>query len=203
MNKPYRLLKKIPELLQEHIKNKANEFTSVNLYFQDESRFGLFTRNGKALTARGVKPVCLYHHKFENTYLFGAFSPITGDSLLLDLPGCNTDTFQIFLNELAKQNPEEYKIMVLDNGAFHKAKRLQLPPNIGLIFLPPYSPELNPAEKIWWLLKKQINNKVFKTMKELQTAMEHSIKNKLTPQKIKSITGYQFYLNAFKTIMNV
>jgi transposase len=202
VNKPYRLLKKIPVLLQEHIKNKANKFTSVNLYFQDESRFGLFTRNGKALTARGVKPVCLYQHKFENTYLFGAFSPITGDSLLLDLPGCNTDTFQIFLNELSKQNPEEYKIMVLDNGAFHKAKRLQIPPNIGLIFLPPYSPELNPAEKIWWLLKKQINNKVFKTMKELQTAMEHSIKNKLTSQRIKSTTGYQFYLNAFKTIMN-
>ena len=110
--------------------------------------------------------------------------------------------FQIFLDQLAKQNPEEYKIIILDNGAFHKAKRLLIPDNIGLIFLPPYSPELNPAEKIWWLLKKQINNKVFKTMEELQTAMEFSIANKLTTQQIKSITGYQVYLNAFRTIMN-
>jgi transposase len=202
VNKPYRLLKKLPFLLQEHITSKANEFTSFNLYFQDESRFGLFTRNGKALTAKGIKPICLYHHKFESTYLFGAFSPITGDSLLLDLPACNTDMFQIFLDELAKQNPEEYKIIILDNGAFHKAKRLQIPHNTGLIFLPPYSPELNPAEKIWWLLKKQINNRVFKTMGELQTAMELSIAAKLTTQQIKSITGYQFYLNAFRTIMN-
>lgn len=202
MSKPYRLLKKLPSLLQEHIKNKATKFTSFNLYFQDESRFGLFTRNGKALTAKGIKPICLYHHKFESTYLFGAFSPISGDSLLLDLPVCNTDMFQIFLDQLAKQNPEEYKIIILDNGAFHKAKRLLIPDNIGLIFLPPYSPELNPAEKIWWLLKKQINNKVFKTMEELQTAMEFSIANKLTTQQIKSITGYQVYLNAFRTIMN-
>lgn len=111
--------------------------------------------------------------------------------------------FQIFLDELAKQNPEEYKIIVLDNGAFHKAKRLQVPHNIGFIFLPPYSPELNPAEKIWWLLKKQINNNVFKTMGELQTAMEFSIAAKLNAQRIKSITGYQFYLNAFRTIMNI
>jgi transposase len=201
-NKPYRLLKKLPSLLQEHINNKANEFSSFNLYFQDESRFGLFTRNGKSLTAKGIKPICLYHHKFESTYLFGAFSPISGDSLLLDLPSCNTDMFQIFLDELAKKNPEEYKIIILDNGAFHKARKLQIPHNIGLIFLPPYSPELNPAEKIWWLLKKQINNKVFKTMEELQTAMEHSIAAKLTAQQIKSSTGYQFYLNAFRTTMN-
>jgi len=172
------------------------------LYFQDESRFGLFTRNGKALTAKGIKPICLYHHKFESTYLFGAFSPINGDSLLLDLPNCNTDMFQIFLDELAKQNPEEYKIVILDNGAFHKAKRLLIPDNIGLIFLPPYSPELNPAEKVWWLLKKQINNKVFKTMENLQAAMEFSIADKLTSRQIKSITGYQVYLSAFRTIMN-
>src|SRR6266446_7933069 len=111
------LLKKTPVLIEEHyLKNQSN-YSDFNIYFQDESRFGLFTRNGKALTAKGIKPICLYHHKFESTYLFGAFSPINGDSLLLDLPNCNTDMFQIFLDELAKQNPEEYKIVILDNGA--------------------------------------------------------------------------------------
>ena len=46
--------------------------------------------------------------------------------------------------------------MVLDNGAFHKAKALKIPENTGLIFLPPYSPELNPAENIWAILKKNL-----------------------------------------------
>jgi transposase len=54
----------------------------------------------------------------------------------------------------------ELKIVVLDNGTFHKAKELKIPENVVLIFLPPYSPELNHAEKIWWLIKQEfcINN---------------------------------------------
>jgi transposase len=172
-----RLLKKIHQELEEHIKNNKI-YPMVNIYFQDESRFGLFTRNGKALTSKGIKPICLYQHKFENTYLFGAFSPITGDALMLDLPYCNTDMFQLFLNTLSAQNPTEYKIMFLDNGAFHKSKQLHIPHNIKLIFLPPYSPELNPAEKIWWTLKKQINNKVFKKLKDLQDFLQLTIQKK-------------------------
>jgi len=105
------------------------------------------TRNGKTLTSRGVKPICPFQQVFKSTYLFGAFSPITGDSLQLILPSCNADNFQIFLDSLSNQNPEEFKIMVLDNGAFHKAKKLRVPENIALVFLPPYSPELNLPRK--------------------------------------------------------
>jgi hypothetical protein len=39
--------------------------------------------------------------------------------------------------------------MILDNGQFHKAKKLEVPINVGLTFLPPYSPELNPVERLW------------------------------------------------------
>ncbi|MBK7129885.1 MAG: transposase [Crocinitomicaceae bacterium] len=79
-------------------------------------------KNRAGSNSKGVKPVCTYQHKFENTYLYGAFSPINGDSFLLELPYCNTDCFQYFIQELSKQNPKELKLIVLDNGAFHKAK---------------------------------------------------------------------------------
>jgi transposase len=128
------------------------------LFFQDESRFGLFTRNGKALTAKGVKPICTFQQRFENLYLYGAFSPITGDSFLLELPNCNTENFQVFLDEFSKEYINIYNIIVLDNGAFHKAKSLKIPPNIGLVFLPPYSPELNPAENMWAQYKRAFSN---------------------------------------------
>jgi transposase len=49
---------------------------------------------------------------------------------------------------MAVQNAAEFKIMILDNGALHHAKKLNIPDNIALLFLPPYSPELNPAEKM-------------------------------------------------------
>lgn len=75
------------------------------------------------------------------------------------LPNCNADNFQIFLDNFSKENPNELKIMVLDNGRFHKAKKLVIPENIVLIFLPPYSPELNPAEKMWAKYKRMFSNK--------------------------------------------
>lgn len=198
-----RLLKKLPTLIRNEIKHKKNRYKSINIYFQDESRFGLLTTVGRRLTLRGVKPICPYQHKFEYTYLFGAFSPVNGDSCILELPFCNADTFQLFLNELSLQEPKELKVMFLDNGAFHKAKNLKLPDNIVLIFLPPYSPELNPAEKIWWTIKKEICMKSFDTIRQLQNELTKIIKTVLPKEKIKTITGFKLYLSAYKTIKYV
>lgn len=163
------------------------------MYFQDESRFGLFTRNGKSLTLKGVKPICPFIQDFKNTYLFGAFSPIDGDSLLLEMPYCNTECFEVFLEELSKQKPTEFKILFLDNGAFHKAKRLIIPNNIALCFIPPYSPELNPAEKVWGFIKKKITNKAFKTLTELQNFVDTIIKKYINCERIMSITKTNTY----------
>jgi hypothetical protein len=109
----------------------------------------------KVLTIRGVKPVCNYQHKFGNTYLFGAFPPVDGSHFILELPHCNADTFQLFPDGFPAVEKDGSKIMLLDNGAFHHAKKLNIPDNVALVFLPPYSPELNPAEKVWWILKRE------------------------------------------------
>lgn len=147
--------------------------------------------------------MCPFHHKFENTFLFGAFSPITGSHLLLELPHCNTDTFQIFLNKFSALDKQEFKLLLLDNGAFHKAGRLVIPHNIYLLFLPPYSPELNPAEKIWAVIKKHLTNKAFKTMAELQLEINYIIKTKINLSTVKSITAFPFYLNAYNSILKI
>ena len=74
------------------------------------------TRNGKMLTAKGVKPVCPYLQAFENTWLFGSFSPITGNSVVMEMPECNSDCFQIFLTDVSKNKPDELKIIILDRN---------------------------------------------------------------------------------------
>ena len=151
----------------------------------------MFTRAGRTLTAKGVKPICKFQQVFISTYLFGAFSPITGDSFLLKLPLCNGNTFQIFLDQFSLQNEQELKLIVLDNGAFHKARTLVIPDNIVLIFLPPYSPELNPAEKIWARFKRQFTNQFFKTMDDLQEFV-CKISKTLECNEVKSICGYKY-----------
>jgi len=151
----------------------------------------LFTRNGKGLTARGIKPICNFQQVFKYTYLFGAYSPFTGSHFELELPFCNSSTFQLYLEEFSLCNPDEFKIIVLDNGAFHKAKKIQIPQNIALVFLPPYSPELNPAEKIWWTIKRAYTSKLFQTLDDISVFIDYEI-NRLTTDNVISICAYEY-----------
>jgi transposase len=170
------------------------------LYFQDESRFGLFTRNGKSITARGVKPIVKFHQVFKSTYLYGAFSPITGDDFLMEFPYCNGDCFQIFIDEFSKQDNDEYKIIILDNAAFHKLKKLKLPNNICLIFQPPYSPELNPAEKIWAKFKRAFTNNIYYNLNQISDFINAEVE-KLNKSIVKSICGFEYvFVDSYWTI---
>jgi transposase len=136
---------------------------------------------------------------FQSTYLFGAFSPINGASFLLELPYCNTDCFELFLNEFSLINPQELKVIVLDNGAFHKAKRLKVPKNIILVFLPPFSPELNPAEKMWPKFKRAFTNKLYKSLEEVSLFIKSQTQN-LKKEETKNTCAFDYiFLNQFWT----
>jgi transposase len=116
---------------------------------------------------------------------------------MLEFPHCNANTFQIYLDEFALMNPTELKMIVLDNGAFHKAKSLKCPENIILIFLPPYSPELNPAEKIWAKMKRTFTNQLFKSIEDLQKFIDNQVKS-ITTNEVKSICSFRYiFLNKF------
>ncbi len=176
---------------------KSNILKTVNIYFQDESRYGLQVRPKRILTSKGVKPIQPYQHKFQNSYIYGAFSPLDGDSLLLDLPYCNTEMTQIFLDHLSKKKPEELKILVMDNASFHHSKTLNYPKNIVPLFIPAYSPELNPAERVWQYLKNQVCQKIFPSLEDIQKKMHQVINERLTKERIISLTHNNLYVNVF------
>ncbi len=138
-----------------------------------------------------MKPICPFQQVFKSLFLFGAFSPITGDQFLLEMPECNTNAFQIYLNEFSKHQPNDFKIIVLDNGAFHKTKSLIIPENIALVFLPPYSPELNPAEKMWAILKRKFTGKLHKSLEEISDFISHAVK-KFTEKSIKKTCAFDY-----------
>ena len=89
----------------------------------------------------------------------------------------------IYLDEFSKEYPDKDILIILDQAGWHKAKDLKVPSNTTLLFLPSYSPELNPIEKLWrWLRKEVIHNSLFTTLEELMDALEKEF-HKLTPQK--------------------
>ena len=109
-----------------------------------------------------------YQHKFENTYLWGSYSPITGDSFVWEINGVDSKIFEYYLKALSEFKPREYKVVVIDNAAFHNTTNFEVPDNIYLLNIPAYSPELNPCEQIWQYIKKRYKNKTFEDMQELR-----------------------------------
>ena len=177
-----------------------NKYSGVNLYFQDESRFGLMTHIGKYLTARGVKPIVNYKHAFKSTYLYGSYSPVNGDSFVWEINGTDTKIFEAYLKAFSKHRETEYKIVVIDNAGFHSTKNIDIPDNIYLLNIPPYCPELNPCEKIWQHLKSRFKNQTFYSMKNLKEWLTDSVKQ-MTEKQIMSITHNKRYLNDFNAAL--
>lgn len=187
-------LKNLPGAVN-HIKEtkfRESACTAMRLYVMDESRFGLLSIARRCLTARGVKPIVPYQHRFKNFYLFGAYAPGNGDHFTLEMPYCNADGFQVWLDAFSERHPDEFKIVVLDNGAFHKAASLEVPVNIALLFLPPYSPELNPAEQMWDYIKDKLGNRVFESLEKLSDRVYDIVRN-LSKEVVQSITGRELY----------
>jgi len=91
-------------------------------------------------------------------------------------------------------------VLVLDNGSFHKAKRLRLSGNVEHIFLPPCSPELNPVERFWEELKERLSCEQFTWalhdhLSDLRQRMRHRLAE-YASEAVASITGYRYLLDA-------
>jgi DDE superfamily endonuclease len=121
-----------------------------------ERRFGLKTVRRRRITLKGCKPVMPIQDQCENTYLFGAFAPSSGNAVYWELPFLNAETFEAFLREFAadEQTQATYNVLLVDNALAHHAKTITIPSNVALIFLPPYSPERSPAERVWEYIKR-------------------------------------------------
>lgn len=129
---------------------------------------------------------------FANFYLYSAIEPKTGENFTLEIPYVNTNCINVFLEEFAKQYAGDEIILVMDGAGWHKSKNMQVPDNIEIFFLPPYSPELNPVERFWQHIKQNtIKNKVYKTLGLLKEAVVKFL-NQITSQEIMNICSANY-----------
>lgn len=147
------------------------------------------------LTLKGVKPVGEWQWQFKAFWLYGSVEPLTGESLFWQFSHVDSECYQQFLQNFSASYPNSLNILQVDNGSFHKAKCLELPDNIVLLFQPPYSPELNPIERVWEHLKKDLKWGLFDDLEHLQTTVALLLVQ-LTPDVLASLTGYDFILKA-------
>jgi transposase len=175
------------------------DFDSVNFYAQDESRFGLITKQKRVLTKKGLKPIGKYKHSYQSKWLWGSFSLITGESFCMLTDNVCKDLFVKYLADFSEYNPRELKIILIDNASFHSTKDIELPNNIVLLPIPPYCPELNPAERVWQWMKDKMAMKIYDTLETLEQKIEKLIES-LQNQTTISLTSYGFLVDAYNGV---
>jgi len=145
----------------------------VKVWFMDEARFGLHTELRRVWTLRGLRPVITRQIKYEWEYLYGALAAVSGEAHFAHLPGVSLEWDQSYLENLAAGDPGAIHVLVRDQAGFHlRDGDPRLPPQVRLIDLPPYSPELNPCEQLWDIVKDETCNHVFANVGELRARMK-------------------------------
>lgn len=131
-------------------------------------------------------------------YAFGAVSPQDGALDTLVLPQVDTPCMQLFLDEVAQRHADDNIVMVLDGAGWHTSNDLRAPANMQLLFLPPYSPELNPVEHLWdELREKHFHNRVFDSLDAVEDHLVVSLHElELDQPRIRSITAWQWIITA-------
>ena len=146
----------------------------VKIWVMDEARFGLHTEVRKVWIKKGMRPIVPRQTRYEWDYLYGALEVVNGEAEFLHLPTVNLDCNKLFLEHLKNSDPEAQHIVIADQAGFHlKAGDERLPQGIHILSLPPYSPELNPCEQLWHVLKdtEGFANGLFKSIKTLRDAL--------------------------------
>lgn len=147
----------------------------VEVWAQDECRLGLKPIIRRVWTKCGERPKAVCQIRYEWTYVYGFVRPSTGETHWLILPHVSRECFDIALQRFAARVGASKKkriILVLDGAGWHKSLSLNTPCGITLMFLPPYSPELQPAEKLWPLIREAVANRSFDSIEAVEDAIE-------------------------------
>ena len=130
------------------------EDPDVELWFGDETGIEGDPRPRRRWATVGTNPRVTKNGDHLRMNVCGIIAPRTGNAYLLEFTHSDSDTFQAFLDEANRDIAFERgrQILVLDNASWHKSRSLRWG-RFEPLFLPPYSPDLNPIEKLWRYLK--------------------------------------------------
>jgi transposase len=174
----------------------------VQLFFMDEMRYGLMSNYRRSWSKVGKRTEWKNQQEFENGYLYSAVAPLSGESFqLISFEDANSSNTKIFLERLKQEYLKKHLIVILDNAPFHKLKTLRLMEGTTLIFLPPYSPQLNPAERFFQELRKATANRIFDTLGAQEKEIEKKVLEYINDtETVKRLTGYEWIVKQYEKV---
>jgi hypothetical protein len=175
---------------------QENADKKVEIWAQDEARLGLQPIIRRTWSPKGKRPIAKQTRKYQWVYPYAFVHPLTGKSFWLILPTVNTPLMNMALKEFSQfvDSKQEKKILLLmDNAGWHRSKELEIPENIQIFPLPPYTPELQPVECSWPLLREPIANKYFDNLDNLEDVIAKRCAwlNK-NPETVRGAVGFSW-----------
>jgi transposase len=161
----YNLTQKVREL------HKESPHAEIQVWAFDEHRLGLKPMIRRIWSPIGEKPIAVIEHRYQWLYLYGFVHPKTGETEWFIIPRVNVDWFNEVLKAIATATgagKEKIIVIVLDQARWHTSQAVEIPDGIVLETLPPYSPELQPAERLWSLADEPLVNRCFESLDELE-----------------------------------
>lgn len=164
----------------------------VRLWVVDEHRYGLISVLRKVWSLKGCRPTAPYHTKYKWGYLYSALEVGgEGRSEAFFSPSVSLDWSRAFLLQIAASDPSSEHVIIWDQAGFHQTDKTEnLPERIFILPLPPYSPELNPVEKIGDFIKDRIANTLWHDLLDIEAAIEEELRPIWhSPQRVISLIG--------------
>lgn len=169
----------------------------VALWTEDEHRLGLLPVVRRVWAPCGQRPHARVCRRYEWTYVYGFVRPDTGQSWWCLLPTVSLAAMTAALAAFAHDEGIDAAhpvALVVDNAGWHRSPKLVLPPGVHLLFLPPYSPELQPAERLWPLVDEVVANQVFPDITALEdTLVVRCQALEAQPERLQAHTGFHWW----------
>jgi transposase len=175
----------------------AHPDSQVELWTMDEHRIGLKPIIRRVWCRRGQRPVVTVQHRYKWMYEYGFVCPSSGETFWLLLPHVSVAAYTLAFEEFARTvgaGPNKQVILVLDQAGWHRSQQVVIPEGLHLLFLPPYSPELQPAEHLWELTDQALANRHFRDLEELtEVQAERCRKLQELPELIRNRTHFHWW----------
>jgi transposase len=161
---------------------------------EDQARFGLKPILRRGWSPKGERPLAEVEARYQWLWLYAAVHPQTGPVFWLVLPRLDASCVQLFLDEFAKEHAPGGKRLVLvwDGAPAHRANSWKVPAQITLLSVPAYTPELNPGERVWALVKEGVANEAHKTLAALAQPV-CSRCQKISAEEVSALTNYHWW----------
>jgi transposase len=169
-----RVSKKLEQAIAEA--RAQHPHKAVEVWATDEHRIGLKPIIRRVWAPKGQRPIALGHHRYKWLYVTAFVQPTSGEVFWYVSNGVSKPFFAALLALFAREagaGRDRVIVLGLDNAGWHTEPNLAVPDGIRLVYLPRYSPELQPAEHLWPVLDEPLVNRSFETLADLeQTVIE-------------------------------